>query len=244
MKPILLAFVAALASPPASAASSPPVVRKTPDLAKDVAAFPRLVGSTKAIASINRALQAADARTLGQVKDCLREAPQYGAWEQGVETPLVGAHFVSFVAHGDYSCGGAHPGFFADALVFDLSAGERVDWKTLLPTDLRGKPGRDAYPDGTPLPPGEIASPALSALFIAQSAKDSPDPDCPAAYAEQPLNFLLWPDAKEKGLSMQTTSLRHAVEGVCGGPVTIRVETLKRLGVDAMLIRDIETGGN
>ncbi|MDR3448372.1 MAG: hypothetical protein P4M15_01245, partial [Alphaproteobacteria bacterium] len=52
-----------------------------------------------------------------------------------------------------------------------------------------------------------------------------------------------WPDAKAKGLAMRAVNLLHWAEGPCSGPVTIPIETLKRLGFDALLIEDIGTGG-
>jgi hypothetical protein len=58
------------------------------------------------------------------------------------------------------------------------------------------------------------------------------------------MNFAFWPDAKAKGLAMRAANLLHWAEGPCSGPVTIPIETLKRLGFDPLLIEDIETGRN
>jgi hypothetical protein len=241
MKGIVFAILIALAAAPATAASAPPTLRKTPNLAKDAEAYPTLVGATPAIARINRALRAANARQREDTKDCRRDAPQDGYWwEQSVDAPLIGAHFVSFWAHGNQSCGGAHPNLVDEALVFELSTGERVDWRKLIPASLRGEPGRAS--DGTAPPADAIASPALTALFIAESEKEGVDADCKQAFAEQEMNFELWPDANAKGLAMRAANLLHSAEGPCSGPVTIPVETLKRLGFDASLIHDIETG--
>ena len=79
----------------------------------------------------------------------------------------MGAHFVSLWAHGNMSCGGAHPNFIDEALAFDLSAGEPVDWRKLLPASLLAEPGRAS--EGTASPADAIASPALTALFIDES---------------------------------------------------------------------------
>ncbi len=241
MKSILVAVLVALAAPPASAASAPPTLRKTPDFAKDAEAYPTLVGATKAIAKINRILRGANARQRSDMKDCLRDSPQDGYWwEQSVDAPLLGAHFVSFWAHGNMSCGGAHPNLIDEVFVFDLSSGEPVDWRRLLPAQLRGEPGRAS--DGTASPPEEIASPALTALFIAESEKEGVGADCKEAFAEQDMDFAFWPDAKAKGLAMRAVNLLHWAEGPCSGPVTIPLATLKRLGFDAPLVQDIETG--
>ncbi len=229
MKSALVCMVVALAAQPAWAASSPQPLRPAPNLAKDAEALPTLVGGTRAITKINRALAAANARQLKDMKDCLRDAPEEGFWwEQAAEATLLGARYVSFYRHGNFSCGGAHPNFIMDAFVFDLRTGKPVDWRKLLPPELIGKPGP------------ELASPQLTALFIAASDKDSA-PECKEEFEHVNLRFELWPDAKARGLAMHTSSLQHSVEGVCAGPTTIPLATLKTLGVNAALLRDIET---
>ena len=229
MKSALVCMIIALAAQPAWAASSPSALRPAPNLAKDAEGLPMLVGGTRAIAKINRALAAANARQFQEMKDCLRDAPQEGFWwEQAAEATLLGARFVSFYRHGNFSCGGAHPNFIMDAFVFDLRTGQKVDWRKLLPPELAGKPGT------------ELASSQLTALFVAASDKDSA-PECKEEFERVDLHFQLWPDGKAKGLAIHTSSLPHSVEGVCAGPVTIPLATLKTLGVNAALLRDIET---
>jgi hypothetical protein len=233
---VLPAILVALAAPPATAANAPPTLSRTPQLAKDAEGFPPLVGANPAIARINRALRAANAQRAKDIADCRRDAPPGGyTWEQTVDAPLLGAHFVSFWTHGNQSCGGAHPNVVMEALVFDLSTGERVDWRKLLPAALR------AAPDAPP-PPDTIASPALTALFVAESENEGADADCKEAFGQQEMNFEFWPDAKAKGLAMRAANLLHWAEGPCSGPVTIPMATLKRLGFDASLIEDIATG--
>ncbi len=237
MRPIAFAVLVALLAPPATAANAPLTLRKTPNLAKNAEAFPMLVGATPAIARINRTLQAANAKQREDMKDCWRDAPQDGYWwEQSVGAPLIGAHFVSLWAHGDLSCGGAHPNLVDETLTFDLTTGEPVDWRRLLPASLR------LATDGTVASDDAIASPALTALFVDQSTKEGVGADCQEAFAQQEMNFEFWPDAKAKGLAMRAANLLHWAEGPCSGPVTIPVATLKRLGLDAPLIEDIEAG--
>jgi hypothetical protein len=239
MKPLTAASLFALALAAAPAAAGAPVrLRHPPDLAEDVAAYPRLVGGSAAVAKINRALDAADATTRRGARQCLRDAPD-GEWLQGVDTPLLGAHFVAFMAHGSFSCGGAHPDFIAAAMVFDLATGARVDWNALLPARLRAAPG----PGAATLGRDRIASPGLTALFRDQAASDIADADCQEAFAHEPLTFLAWPDSKARGLALAAANLPHAVAGVCGEAVIVPVAALKRLGFDAALVRDIETGG-
>ena len=239
MKSIAFAVLVALIAPPASGASAPPTLRKTPNLAKNAEAYPTLVGATPAIARINRALQAANAKQRDDMKDCRRDAPQDGYWwEQSVDAPLIGAHFVSLWAHGNMSCGGAHPNFIDEALTFSICA--RASGSTGAGCFLRhcspSQAGRRTRTD-------TIASPALTALFIDESEKEGVGADCKEAFAEQEMKFAFWPDAKAKGLAMRAANLLHWAEGPCSGPATIPTETLKRLGFDALLIADIETGG-
>jgi len=231
LKAIAFAVLVALIAPSASAANAPPTLHKAPNLAKNAEAFPTLVGATPAIARINRTLQAANAKQRDDMKDCRRDAPQDGYWwEQSVDAPLIGAYFLSLWVHGNLSCGGAHPNFVDQALTFDLTTGEPVDWRRLLPVSLRGAPG-DA-----------IGSPGLTALFVEQSTKEGVGADCQEAFGEQQMNFAFWPDAKAKGLAMRAANLLHWAEGPCSGPVTIPVATLKRLGFDNQLVADIEAG--
>lgn len=241
MKSLPLAVFILLTAAPASASDVPPLQRATPNLAKDAEGFPTLVGKTRAIARINRALRAANGKRLKEIQDCGRGLPPDGSWwEQSVDTPLLGARFVSFFAHGNAFCGGAHPGFIMDPLVFDLRTGKPVNWKKLLPVDLFDKP--DPSPADDPAPASdEIRSTKLTALFIAASENASA-PECKEEFVGGKLSFVLWPDAKEKGLEIHTSSLPQAVLGVCGGPVTIPLANLKQVGLDSALIRDIETG--
>jgi hypothetical protein len=240
LKSTLVCIFIALAAPPTWAATPPSLLRKEPNLAKAAEALPTLVGDTQAIARINRALRAANARQLPEMKDCLRDAPQDGFWwEQAAEMTLFGARFTSFYRHGNFSCGGAHANFIMDGFVFDLRTGERVDWQKLLPAELVGNPGKEKQ--RAPLAADDIASPQLTALFVAASEKES-SPECKEEIEHQELRFQLWPDAKAKGLAIHTYGLPHRVEVVCAGPVTIPLEMLKKLGVNAALLWDIETG--
>ncbi len=118
MKPALFALFVPLPAPSAAASGLPPVVPKTPDLATNAEALPTLAGPAKAIGRINRALRAADARRLKDMKelDCLTDAPDRGYWwEQSEEATLAGARFVSFLRHGNQSCGGRPPECSASA---------------------------------------------------------------------------------------------------------------------------------
>lgn len=209
-------------------------MRGAPDLAKDVQAYPTLIGPGAAIVRINRALLAAIAKRSADIKDCRAQSPEYAYWDSDVDAPLLGERYVSFLAHGNYSCGN-NVNIVMEAMTFDLRTGERVNWKALLPASLQG-------PSAASLEPGEIASPELSAFFVKQSQASNPDPDCKDAFAEREMTFQLWPDAAAKGLAMEADNLRSTSIGACGGDVTMPLEMLRKIGAEPALIRDIETG--
>src|SRR5262245_19976125 len=125
---ILLPLAAALALATTAAADPAPALRNSPDLAKGVAAFPRLEGNSKAVLAINRALDAADAQAATEAKGCIEDSDGKGSWKRDVEVTLKSARFISFRANDDYYCGGPYPDTSVLALVFDLNTGAPVDW--------------------------------------------------------------------------------------------------------------------
>ncbi len=234
---IALSLAAALSALATTAVADTPALRQPPDLAQGVEAFPRLEGDTKAARAINEALDAADARAGAAATSCLEDADGQGHWTRNVEVPLRSARFISFVAHDDYYCGGPYPDTSVVALVYDLSTGAPVDWKRLIP-GVAGQSSEVAA-DETPL--ATISSPALLELFT--SATTRADAECKEALAptqDEPLQLLVWPDAKAKGLAMTIPGLPHAARA-CGGPLTIPADKLKAMRADAALVEDIET---
>ena len=240
MKDVVFAILVALAAFPVWAASAPPKLRKTPNLAKNAEAYPTLVGATRAIARINRALQAANAKQREDMKDAgaMRRKTATGgakrrrAAHRRAFRQLVGAR--QFVVRRRPSQS-RRPG-----ARFRSEHGRAGQLAKLLPAPLLTGPGRAS--DRAATPADAIASPALTALFIDESEKEGVGADCKEAFGQQEMNFKFWPDAKARGLAMRAAKLLHWAEGPCSGPVTISAATLKRLGFDALLIEDIETG--
>lgn len=243
MKVLLSLAVTLLALGPAAYAanSGAPALRTSPDIAKGLQAFPRLEGDTKAAATINQALAAADAQVAGEAKGCIEDSEGKGSWKRNVEVTLKSARFISFVAHDDYYCGGPYPDTNILALVYDLNTGAPVDWKRLIP----GVAEQPEQAEAADAPQARtISSPALLALYTAASARRGRDADCNdalAAGSDEPTQLLVWPDAGAKGLAIAIPGLPHAAR-VCGGPLTIPADKLKAMRADAGLIEDIETG--
>lgn len=242
MKWIAAPVLAVFAAWACAASASPPTLVKSPDYAKDAEAFPTLSGRSQAVARINAALRAENAAARTAVANCLYggATPETGYWwEQAVDVPLLGARYVAFWAHGNQSCGGAHPNALSIPMTFDLASGQRVDWSLLLPDAwLRPGPGlKRSMTWGIPV------AAKLKALYIDQARREDLAPECLAAFADRFLGFDFWPDGKGKGLAMAAQALPHAIEGVCGGPVILPLEALQAAGVDAALVHDIGAAG-
>jgi hypothetical protein len=221
----------------ACAGSTAPTLRKSPDLAKGVAAFPRLEGAGKAVTAINKILDEADTRAAAAAKSCAEDSDGKGHWTRDGEVTLRSARFISFRANDDYFCGGPYPDTSVLALVFDLDTGAPVDWKRLIPSVAERS--SETAADETPV--DTVSSPELLALFNDASTKSGADADCKDALdAGEPIQFLIWPGAKTKGLAIAVPGLPHAVRA-CGGPLTIPADKLKAMRADASLVEAIET---
>jgi hypothetical protein len=146
-----LVFLAALAGQARAANDSSAVQLKTlPPVTANVAAFPRLsAGAQPAIIErINKALTRGDGRVRKAATDCLREDRKHADWSRKVSVTMQGPRYVSFVASGEYFCGGAHPDSSTVALVFNLDTGMPADWAKLLP-ELAQHTGTDTAGDGS-----------------------------------------------------------------------------------------------
>jgi hypothetical protein len=235
-----LSLVTIHAWPAGAATSAPaPTLHAMPDVTQGVAAFPRLEGNSKGVAPINAALEAADKRAAATAKSCHDDAAGKGRWTRSIGVTLLSARFVSFLVHDDYYCGGPYPDTSEFALVYDLASGAPVDWSRLIPGTA--SQSAEVAADETPLV--TVSSPQLTSLFKGAAGGVSTDPECKEVLegGDQPMQFLVWPDAKTKGLSIAVAGLPHAARA-CGGPVTIPAGKLKELHADSALIDDILAG--
>ena len=122
----VLCFVAITAG---SAAAAEPQFHTAPPFKESNARLPRLSSpATPATARINAAFDKLDARWSGFMRDC----PKDGETARSVQVTMNGPQFFSVVVNEEESCGGAHPDSSTLALVYDVSTGKPVDWKTLL----------------------------------------------------------------------------------------------------------------
>ena len=231
--------VVALAGPAAAVQDDLVTIKKTPDVAKGVAAFPRLAGGDAITQKINNALAKGDLRVRKAAKDCATEGKGRADWSRGVEVSMRGPRFVSYVANDSYFCGGAYPDVSTVALVYDLATGIPVDWTKLLPATLAVTPATTTGGDGTVV--GTVADAKLTELYVKAVKADGVDEQCDDVLKQTDLHFIVWPDVKAEGLMLQQMDLPHVV-AACGPAATIPMAALRELGVDAGLLDAIEAG--
>jgi hypothetical protein len=148
---------------------------------------------------------------------------------------MRGPRYLSLVATDSYWCGGAHPDSSTMALVYDLATGSPVSWGLLLPQALASNTDTDTVGDGTVI--GTVSSPALRDLYLKAGMGGS---ECAGFLPQMDLSFILWPNARDAGITLQPSFLPH-VMAACGDELTIPVPTLRNLDVRPELLDAIET---
>ncbi len=232
-----------LAAWPAAAAEPEPLLAAQPAIARDLAAFPRIMAPEGAVSQrINQALAQADARVRDAAKQCRADAvdahtdTKDAGWHRHVTVAMRGAGYLALVTADDWYCGGAYPATDSFALAYDLRTSAPLNWARLLPKPFSGTASLDTAGDGTRL--GVVASPALTALYLKLV---KPDADCGSALRDTELHFMLWPDAGREGVAMAPSGLPHVI-AACGSDAVIPLATLRTLGVDPALLNTIAAG--
>jgi hypothetical protein len=226
----------------ASAADAPVQLKPSPDIAKGIPAFPRLVASDtdKAAQRINQAIAKRDASARRMQKDCLAnvDKPSDADYERSIWVTMQGPRYLAFLVSDNADCGGAHPDTSQMALVYDLASGAPVDWQRLLPKAMVQGTSTDTVTDGTVV--GFVMSKTLQELWLKAEAAAHPiDPDCKDAVTDPKLQLTLYPDAKAGGLAVQPGDFPHAIVA-CADTNVIPTATLRPLGVNAALLDAID----
>jgi hypothetical protein len=238
MKPTFtfIAVLLALAAPTTAAVAAE--LTPSPAIAKDIAAFPRVAPDDPSARRINQALDRADARLRGAVKDCIANTdnPKDAEWTRNVTVTMRGPRYLGLIAYDALNCGGPYPDSDVLALTYDFSTGFPVNWVRLLPAGMVQDIGKENASDGSVI--GTLTSSALVVLYV--KGLDQPiDHDCKDVVSDPALTLVLWPDAKADGLAVMPSSLPHVVYA-CGPSVTIPTAVLRKLGVDAGLLDTID----
>lgn len=231
-------------APAKPAPAAAPMLALQPELAKDVAALPRLTGDTAAIRAINADLTRMDGQVRKALPDCFEQGRDYAYWARYVDAPMIGPRFFTVTASDDFNCGGAHPDTSQLSVTYDLTTGRRVDWATLLPPAF-----------AEPLNQTTAAfdfehtvskSPALLAWLRDKVSRDLKPEDrtwweeCKDNYeiSEWGMSLQISIDAEHEGLEIVTLGLGHAIRA-CGSVEVMSAAELQRLGAAPELIEAI-----
>ena len=209
----------------------------------NASAFPRIAApATPTTARINAALAALDRRWAGYARDCKAGGKDQEATRK-VDVTMTGPRFLSLVAHDEEFCGGAHPDNSTLALVYDLKSGRLVDWKMLLGPRLVTNASKETVIDGSPI--GVVRSPELQRLYL-RALRKAPDYDrawwdqCSETLSDPGLEFVLWPDAKTRGLVAEPQVV-HVV-APCAEDVSIPAADLRQAGASPELLTALAAG--
>jgi hypothetical protein len=221
-----------------AAAADPPVaLKKSPPVAKNVDAFPRIAAPADPAAQrINQALDRRDAQVKTAAKECSN-----GDWERAVSVPMRGPRYLALTAQDSWDCGGPHPDDSLLVLVYDLSTGSPVNWTRLLPASMVQTSTLDTAGDGTKI--GVIGSRVLQDFYIkalSSDPKNPLNPDCHEVLNEPDLKFNVWPDAKAGGIAIQPEGLAHVL-APCVSSVVVPISDLRKMGVQPALLDAIES---
>ncbi|GLS19405.1 hypothetical protein GCM10007874_24220 [Labrys miyagiensis] len=208
-----------------------------PDLAEGIASFPHLAPEAPYAAKINAALDKIQSGAPALANDCKTDSGE-SAFERSIDVTMQGPRFVSFVVQDEFSCG-AHPDSSQAAFVYDLTTGKPVDWPHLLPPAMAGKAVRDTADADVVV--GLLRSPVLTRAYVESLKASGVSDECNDVYDQTEFRFMLWPDAREHGLVLDQNGLPHVAQA-CGGPVTLSLDKLRKLGVDRKLIDAIAVG--
>jgi hypothetical protein len=226
---------------PVSAADAPVALKPQHAIAKDIAAFPRLIATDAAAQRINRALDRLDKTVQAAVKDCRANVDKPGDadFSRQIWVTMRGPAYLGFLVSDNADCGGAHPNAGDMVLVYDLGSGAPVNWQKLLPKAMVQGTSTDSAIDGTTV--AFVTSKTLQSLYLkAAAAKNPIDPDCKDTLNDPELKLSLWPDPKGGGLAIEPGDLIHAVQA-CGDSVVIPTATLRPLGVNTGLLDAIDS---
>ena len=222
--------------------ASPVTLSWSKPLGKDLAALPRIAAPlSPQTVKINAALARGDARARAAATDCRASAKESinkeaGDWGRSVTAPFRYGPWLSIVASDDWFCGGAYPDTDTLPLTYDLEAGAPLDWRKLLPAAFTGKASTDTAGDGTVV--GRLASPAITALYkrrVLGGMDADGRKDCASWFDEDELPVVLWLDADQQAVVIQTTAFPHAGRA-CAEEVNLSPADLAKIGAAPRLI--------
>ena len=192
---------------------APVVLAASHPLGKNKAALPRIAhaAGNPAAQKINRALQAADKKDAAD--ECLLE--------RSVTQTLADTRYLSLVIDKTMRCPGAQGTYLeTSTLGFDLETGAAVDWTAMLPAGFHDSGDE-------------------SDLYRKELAKDDAD-DAANCDGFGWSTLAVWPDASGDGIAFEPTGGIPIAEEGCVLPAVVPSAQMRKLGVPAALLDDID----
>jgi len=217
------------------------------NLRPDVDAWPLLANATSSAAKrVNAILAAKNRQMMSALKECdaaimdfqsdenrhaKRKTVSADDWARTVNITMTGPRFVSLVATDGFFCGGAHPDSDTEALVFDMTTGELVDWTAHISKSSQASPYADSVSDKNHV--AALVLPGLEEINLANTSAE-----CKDAFDDQQ-SFLIWPDAGSGRLVAEPFDLPH-VMAPCDQEIDLTMEQARKLGFDETILSAIE----
>lgn len=228
-----------------TASAETPSLRFLPELAKGIAAMPRVTGETPEIRAINADLERMDGQVRAALPDCSAGGVEHTYWERFVDAPMMGPRFITVTVSDDLYCGGTHPDTARMTVSYDLLTGKRIDWTGLLPPTLFQplQKTTSAFDfDFTVSRSPRLLSWLRDKIVRDLKAEDQAWwEDCKTSYSDADVPALaISIDAKHEGLSIQTISLPHVIQA-CTSTEVMSVAELQAMGASPDLIAAIQT---
>ncbi len=217
-------------------------------------AWPKIVGpQTREVKRVNADLSAMNRRTAASLLECDADFRSYhvddvnpktranvsGDWTRKVIVTMNGPRFVSMIADETQVCTGAYPLNAFIPIVFDMKTGERVDWKSLTPSETDVFAGAEESPDGTSSP--GLLIPPLMKLAVSRATEDCKEAlqDFDHVGQNSDLPFVVWPDAKRGLLMTKASGLPHVVQA-CEEKIGLTIAEARKLGFSEELLGSLE----
>jgi hypothetical protein len=119
------------------------------------------------------------------------------------------------------------------AVVFDMTTGELINWKTFLTAVDGASAMSDKSGDGAASP--GIVMPSLTQLAVGRA-----DPECKRALEDSgELVFQVWPDARRGQLMIKATGQPHVTQA-CEETIGLPISEAKKFGFSEEVLDAIE----
>ena len=224
-------------------------LRRLPPVTKGVESLPRVVPNDtvtpEQAARLNAIFDRYDRKSLETLHECkqaMRKAHEEdlgGEYSNNISVLMRGPRYLSILVRESYDeCGGPHPEDSKTSLVYDITAGRKLNLLAIFPGSHPTDPAHPVDADTVVWSPFQRAA-QEQAQEAAQKDTD-PEDDCRPTYQDKNMAFVVWLDAEGGSIDAYPAGLSHIESATCGEEVHIPLTTARSLGVSPELISELE----